>query len=284
MTFDEWWELNRDEMIADTDPRRHCEAAWRASIADAAEPDVYNRRLRRQLEQEWSEVQKLKAANSASIADTAAASEELEKCAGCTARCTNDPPDCYASGGQNADTAGAISDDHAHKLWQLARLVGSRDWIKEFRKSIAATPASSVADDPTLIELLRNVCRYADSVCGMLRQGGWPGKAEALEARIKAVIDHDAASAPSVADTAGAKPSQDWIDGFSQGKIAARQSAATPARSVADAAGAEKDAKRWRYAYKHLIIGTQDTRNGFEEIDIEAIDAAIAKESGNDLE
>lgn len=39
--------------------------------------------------------------------------------------------------------------------------------------------------------LLFNVCHYADSVCGMLRQGGWPGKAEALGMRIKAVIDFD---------------------------------------------------------------------------------------------
>jgi hypothetical protein len=49
-------------------------------------------------------------------------------------------------------------------------------------------------DERELIELLRNVCHYADSVCGMLRQGGWPGKAEALESRIKAVIDFDANS------------------------------------------------------------------------------------------
>lgn len=41
------------------------------------------------------------------------------------------------------------------------------------------------------IALLRDVCHCADSVCGMLRQGGWPGKAEALESRIKAVIDFD---------------------------------------------------------------------------------------------
>lgn len=39
--------------------------------------------------------------------------------------------------------------------------------------------------------LLDSVCHYADSVCGMLRQGGWPGKAEALESRLKAVIDFD---------------------------------------------------------------------------------------------
>jgi hypothetical protein len=39
--------------------------------------------------------------------------------------------------------------------------------------------------------LLFSVCVYADSVCGMLRQGGWPGKAEALEGRIKAVIEFD---------------------------------------------------------------------------------------------
>jgi hypothetical protein len=39
--------------------------------------------------------------------------------------------------------------------------------------------------------LLDDVSRYADSICGMLRQGGWPGKADALESRIKAVIDFD---------------------------------------------------------------------------------------------
>jgi hypothetical protein len=27
-TFEEWWDGNRDRMIYDTDPRRHCEAAW----------------------------------------------------------------------------------------------------------------------------------------------------------------------------------------------------------------------------------------------------------------
>ncbi|HVM91378.1 MAG TPA: hypothetical protein VMT67_01130 [Terriglobales bacterium] len=40
-------------------------------------------------------------------------------------------------------------------------------------------------------QLTQNVVLYADSVCGMLRQGGWPGKAEALESRIKDVIDFD---------------------------------------------------------------------------------------------
>lgn len=49
-----------------------------------------------------------------------------------------------------------------------------------------------------------------------------------------------------------------------------------------DAAGASegdvRDAKRWRYAYQHLIIGTQDARSGFEEISLEYIDAAIAKD------
>lgn len=39
--------------------------------------------------------------------------------------------------------------------------------------------------------LLFQVATYADSVCGLLRQGGLPGKAEALESRIKAVIDFD---------------------------------------------------------------------------------------------
>ena len=37
-------------------------------------------------------------------------------------------------------------------------------------------------------DALEQVARYADSVCGMLRQGGWPGKAEALEERIRAAI------------------------------------------------------------------------------------------------
>lgn len=45
--------------------------------------------------------------------------------------------------------------------------------------------------DTKEVALLRDVLYYADSVCGMLRQGGWPGKAEALESRIKAVIDFD---------------------------------------------------------------------------------------------
>ena len=40
-------------------------------------------------------------------------------------------------------------------------------------------------------KLAQNVVLYADSVCGMLRQGDWPGKAEALERHIKAVIDFD---------------------------------------------------------------------------------------------
>jgi ribosomal protein L16 Arg81 hydroxylase len=39
--------------------------------------------------------------------------------------------------------------------------------------------------------LMDNACCYADSLIGMLRQGGWSGKADALEARIKAVIDFD---------------------------------------------------------------------------------------------
>ncbi len=30
-TFDKWWETAREEIIHDTDPRRHAEAAWNAS-------------------------------------------------------------------------------------------------------------------------------------------------------------------------------------------------------------------------------------------------------------
>lgn len=37
-------------------------------------------------------------------------------------------------------------------------------------------------------DALEQVSRYADSVCGMLREGGWPGKAEALEERIRVAI------------------------------------------------------------------------------------------------
>jgi hypothetical protein len=61
----------------------------------------------------------------------------------------------------------------------------------------AANPAAILelcAEVRRLRELARlqsETVRYADSVCGMLRSGGWPGKAEALEARIKAVIKFD---------------------------------------------------------------------------------------------
>jgi hypothetical protein len=67
--------------------------------------------------------------------------------------------------------------------------------------ALAANPASIlelVAEVRALRErnqLTQNVVRYADSVCGMLRGGGWPGKAEALESRIKAVIEFDEAQA-----------------------------------------------------------------------------------------
>ncbi|MDR6421303.1 hypothetical protein J2801_003591 [Paraburkholderia phenoliruptrix] len=62
----------------------------------------------------------------------------------------------------------------------------------------AATPANVlalIAEVRALRErnrIAQEVVWYADSVCGMLRQGGWAGKAEALENRIKAVIVFDA--------------------------------------------------------------------------------------------
>jgi hypothetical protein len=71
------------------------------------------------------------------------------------------------------------------------------DCVAEIISSAEASKPAAPSveqDERELIELLRNVCHYADSVCGMLRQGGWPGKAEALESRIKAVIDFDANS------------------------------------------------------------------------------------------
>ena len=38
----------------------------------------------------------------------------------------------------DADTAGAISDDHAHTLYKLAHMTGFVGWLNEFRKSLAA--------------------------------------------------------------------------------------------------------------------------------------------------
>jgi hypothetical protein len=35
-SFEQWWEDKRDELIQDTDPRRHAEAAWNASAANWA--------------------------------------------------------------------------------------------------------------------------------------------------------------------------------------------------------------------------------------------------------
>lgn len=71
-------------------------------------------------------------------------------------------------------------------------------------------------------------------------------------------------SKPSVADAAGASEGQ-----------------ASDAAGPAITAEVHADAERWRYAYRHLIIGTQDARNGFEEVGIEEIDAAIEQESRN---
>lgn len=39
-----------------------------------------------------------------------------------------------------------MTDEHAHKLWQLARLVGSIDWINELRKSLAAGASEGQAE------------------------------------------------------------------------------------------------------------------------------------------
>jgi hypothetical protein len=83
---------------------------------------------------------------------------------------------------------------------KVAAQIKSNTEIRPLYAAPLANEASKPAapsvgqDERELIELLRNVCHYADSVCGMLRQGGWPGKAEALESRIKAVIDFDANS------------------------------------------------------------------------------------------
>ena|GEM_PF-2372040 len=75
--------------------------------------------------------------------------------------------------------------------------------LRSIQWDLATVPADAPAvhrmaeqepNDPHLVKLLRNVCHYADRVCGMLRSGGWPGKAEALESRIKAVIEYDTAN------------------------------------------------------------------------------------------
>jgi hypothetical protein len=92
--------------------------------------------------------------------------------------------------------------DDGRYSWRGAKTHGFSyaGWRMEVYAAPLANEASKPAapsvgqDERELIELLRNVCHYADSVCGMLRQGGWPGKAEALESRIKAVIDFDANS------------------------------------------------------------------------------------------
>lgn len=63
-----------------------------------------------------------------------------------------------------------------------------------FRELTPANILALIAEVRALRErnrLAQNAILYADSVCGMLRQGGWHGKAEALESRIKAVIDFD---------------------------------------------------------------------------------------------
>jgi hypothetical protein len=77
----------------------------------------------------------------------------------------------------------SVEDGPSVRDWQdYCRVTGPAyilDLIAEVRRLRAR---SALAD---------SVSHYADSVCGMLRQGGWPGKAEALESRIKAVIDFD---------------------------------------------------------------------------------------------
>lgn len=83
------------------------------------------------------------------------------------------------------------------ELEQCAKSVSTEDPSElDWQRYLRVTGPAYVSDMVEEIRRLRQretllfqVATYADSVCGMLRQGGWPGKAEALESRIKAVID-----------------------------------------------------------------------------------------------
>jgi hypothetical protein len=70
-----------------------------------------------------------------------------------------------------------------------------RPFVSDWSKNTILTLIAEVRALRERNQLTQNVVRYADSVCGMLRGGGWPGKAEALESRIKAVIEFDEAQA-----------------------------------------------------------------------------------------
>ena len=98
-----------------------------------------------------------------------------------------------------------VSREHIIALAKLCNVIGAyttAEWVGAvvgFVRVVLDNPAVQEAfvranPDPTgRMALLDRVCHYADSVSGMLRQGGWPGKADTLERLIKAVIDFDAA-------------------------------------------------------------------------------------------
>ncbi len=65
-----------------------------------------------------------------------------------------------------------------------------RELIAADRATAPVSVAEPVANDDPEVDPVKALCYYADSMCGILRQHGYPGKAEALESRIRVVMDN----------------------------------------------------------------------------------------------
>jgi hypothetical protein len=84
--------------------------------------------------------------------------------------------------------------DWAVKLVPFARAVIAAD---RATAPVSAPVEEPVATDDPEVDPVKALCYYADSMCGILRQHGYPGKAEALESRIRVVMDATGAKTSS---------------------------------------------------------------------------------------
>lgn len=83
------------------------------------------------------------------------------------------------------DGPGVYQEPASDGEWVKAKDAINRDAVLNAQ---IRTLEVQLKDTRAELDALEQVSRYADSVCDMLRQGGWPGKAEALEQRIRAAI------------------------------------------------------------------------------------------------